>query len=45
MDELVHNVLIEWFGTESNLDWKLKLVVKWNAAQIDNPMMPEMCAR
>ena len=41
MDELVQNVLIEWFGNETGLDKKLKLAVKRYAAQIDNPLTPE----
>ena len=37
MDELVSNVLIEWFGTSHNLHRKLRLAVKRYSAQVDEP--------
>ena len=45
MDELVENVLVEWFGSTENLDRKLKLAIKHYSAQVDNPINAQMCAK
>jgi hypothetical protein len=45
MDNLVVNVLTKWFGSESNVERKLKLAVKRFAAQIDNPSTQAMCTK
>ena len=45
MEDLVRNVLIEWFGSEGNLERKVQLAVKRYGAQIDNPDTPEMCVK
>jgi hypothetical protein len=45
MDQLVANVLTKWFGSESNLERKLRLAVKRFAAQSDIPSMQAMCAK
>jgi hypothetical protein len=45
MEDLVRNILIEWFGSEDNLKRKVKLAVKRYGAQIDSPETPEMCVK
>ena len=45
MEDLVRNVLIEWFGSEVNLERKVQLAVKRYGAQIDSPDTPEMCVK
>jgi len=42
MDELVENVLVEWFGNADNLDRKLRLAIKRYSAQVDNPVTVAM---
>jgi hypothetical protein len=45
MDNLDADVLTKWFGSESNVERKLKLAVKPFAAQIDNPLTQTMCTK